>query len=139
MLNWPLEQDLDVIHSWVNDHFVWTPDQEVWQMPEFWATEEELEQNAAKHGGIVRDDCDGHAALFVIACRKLRMPARFLTVAYPPIDSKWDYNHCVAESSGRVSDNRYPRLETRSGLEAAGYKFYSMSGFHPGDDWTRIK
>lgn len=140
MLNWPLVQDPNAIFKWALDHFVWVPDQDVWQKPDFWATEIELEGNAITYGGNINDDCDGFAAMCVIACRKMRMPARFMVVATEKCPPEYLYDHCVAESIGNIFDNRYPAgLETRTGLEATGYRFVEMSGFHPGDDWTTIK
>lgn len=142
MLTWPVTKNREDILKWARENFVWTRDKEVWQIDEFWATEAELEHNALLDGvenGVVHDDCDGFAAMCVIACRKNGLQARYVVVATEQCPPGVDYDHCVAESGGVIFDNRYAAsLDTKEDLEIAGYRFWATSGTKPGEPWKRI-
>ncbi|MBI3715073.1 MAG: hypothetical protein HY255_03650 [Betaproteobacteria bacterium] len=138
-MEWPVNATPQQVFEWAVKHFAYHSDIEVWGMPEFWATPEDLNADAAKNGGVVYGDCDDFAGLCVHALRANGHPARYVTVATEVCPSDTPFDHCVAESNGLLFDCRYLQgLQSVDDLEVVGYRFIEMSGLQPGDPWTEV-
>jgi hypothetical protein len=124
-----------VIASWLNNRFVYTPDDFQYGF-EHWPTKTEIYENLQKNRNYFHDDCDGHAFAAIYAAHELGYKARSVACwtepAYDPRDGKiMPRYHAVAEfESGRVVDNRYPGIVTSwPDLKRVGYRPHIMSGF----------
>jgi predicted transglutaminase-like cysteine proteinase len=121
------------VHDWAQAHFEWTPDGDVWKVPEYWATWEEL-----RTSDVVKGDCDDFAAMCIAACRHLGYDAYYATC--------WDESgryHCVcivmlSPNAHYVLDNRHGALETKQSLENLGYSWDSISGKEPNQPWSKL-
>ena len=152
-INWPVkiegepfERTCLRVQQWAQRVFQWRDDQQVWGMPEFWATADELDARfcasmpTAADGivdGVVIGDCDDYAGLCLHALRRLGIDARYLTCW---CETGGYHCVCLAQHDGEalVLDNRYGQPMSRHDLWLQGYKFDAMSGLHPGDDWAKV-
>ena len=129
MLKWPAvkspnETDYDYfvrIHQWAKSIFEWHTDQEVWNIPDLWPTDKELEASAQKYG-IVYEDCDGFAQLCRYAIAQSGFNSRLVVCNQP--GGRLDGNHCVAETEdgfvfdvGQVSLTTWETLIKNFGYE----------------------
>lgn len=120
---------VDEIFTQAKALFHYTPDQVCWGKAEYWASLKELESGLCKTGEIV-GDCDDFASWCVGKLRENGLPARYVVCQV----ETGEY-HCVAEHDGLVLDNRQSMVMQYFGLP---YKWLSISGFNPGDDWHSV-
>jgi len=138
MIDWPevapnFEETCDRVQAWAQSIFTWRDDSQVWDMPEFWATADEMEQRFT--GNNIVGDCDDYASLCVHALRRMAIEARYLTCW---TETGGYHCICLARENGKalVLDNRFKVPMPRQALYLIGYKFDRMSGVAPGDDWA---
>jgi len=143
-LNWPVKIDGEPfertclrVQEWAQGIFVWRDDQQVWGVPEYWASADELETMAARNGGRVIGDCDDYASLCLHALREMGVEARYLTAW---CETGGYHCVCLARHDGEalVLDNRFGPPMDRQQLYLSGYKFDRMSGLSPRDSWAEV-
>lgn len=106
------------VHFWAQQHFQWTPDLEVWGLPDYWATIGDIQLNADINHNILKGDCDDFAQLVRYVLAESGIDSR-LVLCYV---ENGGY-HCVTETNeGYVFDCRQPRLTQWEYLKAMGYK-----------------
>lgn len=142
MLAWPtprgdFEHQCLNIFNWAQGIFFWTEDQQVWHLPEFWATESDLEKNYEENNGRILDDCDGFAAMCVVAARKVGLRSVFATCR-----TETGGYHCVCiirrDNEALMLDNRQGRPLSITEAERIGYVFDMCSGEAPGEPWRKL-
>lgn len=134
------EATLRAVHAWAHAHFAYVPDPVRWPAGsegvafngDHWESDAELEADLRAFGRV-RGDCDAFAKLCWKALRRLGIPSRL--VLCQDENAGW---HLVCEAAGWVLDNRQPVLVSNVDLADMGYRFHSMSGYAPGQQWTSI-
>lgn len=129
---------LQGVHSWAHLHFQYVPDEDRWTKDfawnnDHWETREEL-YNDIKVNGYVSGDCDAFAMLCWMELRRIGMNSRLVVCL-----AENGGGHLVCECQGWILDNRYKVVVSNVELEKTGYKWLSISGYNPGEQWYQIK
>ena len=117
---------LNQIHRKVSKGFTYVTDQEQYGTIEKWVMPSVAYAGGTKFEG----DCED----FALACRHLCRAAGIRSRLVTCILS--GEGHLVLEVEGWILCNNLDRVESRDDLP--NYKWYSMSGYEPGDDWELI-
>lgn len=88
-----------------------------------------------KLGVKFKGDCEA----FALTCRKLCRDAGFTKTRLVVCYTELGEGHCILEVNGYVMDNRMTKLVTKKHLEKVGYEWLGISGYNPGDKWTKVK
>lgn len=131
---------LQAVHAWAHAHFTYVPDEERWPKGtpgttfdgDHWEMDAELIADIEQRGSV-EGDCDAFAKLCWMALRRLSLPSRLVAG-----NTEKGEGHLVCECQGWVLDNRQSEIVARQDLERLGYRFWSMSGFQPGEDWHNV-
>lgn len=125
-----VDQTLEDIFTDAKSRFIYTPDQKAWGKDEYWASIKEIADKARDNSSYIFDDCDGFATYCVARLRYEGRPARYVFC-----QTETQEFHLVAESDGRILDNRQNEIQY---LNKLPYKWISISGFKAGDPWHEI-
>lgn len=120
------------VQAWALRHFVWVDDRFTYGQADHWPTYLDIE-TALGNQGEVHDDCDGFTVMCRHALKRLGIRSR-LVLCYTEAG---EY-HAVCEADGSVLDNRQATVCSTQDLEIIGYRWDRMSGYEPGDPWTRV-
>ena len=123
-----LFKQLSMVHRDQLWRFVYTPDSDQFNMPEYWMRPVEIPDPPE----ILRGDRDD----FALACRKQLRQAGInnnrLVFCYVETGG----GHLVCEVEGWILDNRQRQVMRRDDIP---YAWLKISGYHSGDPWRRIK
>lgn len=113
----------------VLNRFQYTPDEQAWGSPEYWASPKEMAAQADADG-MVRGDCDD----FAILCRdELAKAGLRSRLVFCQVETGG--YHLVCEIDGWVLDCRHRIVMPRDDLP---YQWVSISGYATGEEWREI-
>lgn len=117
---------LNDIHRTVFRKFSYKTDQQQYDMLEKWVMPDYVYNGSQRLTG----DCED----FALHCRKLCDDAGLKTrLVYCKTED--NEGHLVLEHKGYVLDNRQYKVVYRDDID---YKWISISGYNPGDDWHEV-
>lgn len=124
-----LKKQLSNIHAKAFKNFTYVSDLKLHGVSETWAYPGEFWEAGKRFQG----DCDDFALYCRALCREQNIKTRLAICLTETGEA-----HLVLESDGYILDNRQKTVLPNNSKLLKGYKWLFMSGFEPGDPWTKI-